>query len=406
MKWVSTTIGQHCTVTSSKRFHLSERSNSGIPFYCSKEIIQKVNGEEVTECDYIKDEVYERIKKSFGVPQAGDLLLTTRGTYGIPYIYQDRDKFYFADGNLTWLKDFDDSLLSPFLYYWIRSHEGQKKIDAIAKGTAQKAVPISLIKDILLSIPTVQYQQKVVDILSAYDNLIENNQKQIKLLEEAAQRLYKEWFVDLRFPGHETTPIVDGMPKGWIKDRADLFFDITIGKTPPRAESQWFVNNKNGIQWVSISDMGKSGAYIFETAEGLTTEAVEKYNVKIIPADTVLVSFKLTVGRVSITTENMCTNEAIAHFRVDKKLRDYTYLYLKSFEYDNLGNTSAISKAVNSKIIKAMPFIMPDKSTLINFERLVAPIMNEIYNKSLQIKQLTEARNRLLPKLMSGEIEV
>ena len=196
------------------------------------------------------------------------------------------------------------------------------------------------------------------------------------------------------------------MPKGWIKDRADLFFDITIGKTPPRAESQWFVNNKNGIQWVSISDMGKSGAYIFETAEGLTTEAVEKYNVKIIPADTVLVSFKLTVGRVSITTENMCTNEAIAHFRVDKELRDYTYLYLKSFEYDNLGNTSAISKAVNSKIIKAMPFIMPDKSTLINFERLIAPIMNEIYNKSLQIKQLTEARDRLLPKLMSGEIEV
>ena len=166
------------------------------------------------------------------------------------------------------------------------------------------------------------------------------------------------------------------------------------------------MRNKNGIPWVSISDMGKSGAFIFETAEGLTTEAVEKYNVKIIPADTVLVSFKLTVGRVSITTENMCTNEAIAHFRVDKELRDYTYLYLKSFEYDNLGNTSAISKAVNSKIIKAMPFIMPDKSTLINFERLIAPIMNEIYNKSLQIKQLTEARDRLLPKLMSGEIEV
>lgn len=241
MKWESSTIGQHCTVTSSKRFHLSERSNSGIPFYCSKEIIQKVNGEEVTECDYIKDEAYERVKKTFGVPQAGDLLITTRGTYGIPYIYQDRDKFYFADGNLTWLKDFDDSLLSHFLYYWIRSHEGQKKIDAIAKGTAQKAVPISLIKDISLSIPPVQYQQKVVDILSAYDNLIENNQKQIKLLEEAAQRLYKEWFVDLRFPGHEATPIVDGIPEGWNYAVLSEIADVVMGQSP-KSE---FYNNKN-----------------------------------------------------------------------------------------------------------------------------------------------------------------
>ena len=96
----------------------------------------------------------------------------------------------------------------------------------------------------------------------------------------------------------------------------------------------------------------------------------------------------------------------IRYFRVDKSLPNYTYLYLKSFEYDNLGNTSAISKAVNSKIIKGMPFVMPDNSTLMQFEKLVSPIMDEIYNKSLQIKQLTEARDRLLPKLMSGEIEV
>ena len=299
-----------------------------------------------------------------------------------------------------------DCLDYCFLFYWFLLAGRQGVFEQYITGATIKHLPGDKLKSILIDLPPLSYQKRVAEILSAYDNLIENNQKQIKFLEEAAQRLYKEWFVDLRFPGHETTPIVDGMPKGWIKDRADLFFDITIGKTPPRAESQWFVNNKNGIQWVSISDMGKSGAYIFETVEGLTTEAVEKYNVKIIPADTVLVSFKLTVGRVSITTENMCTNEAIAHFRVDKELRDYTYLYLKSFEYDNLGNTSAISKAVNSKIIKAMPFIMPDKSTLINFERLIAPIMNEIYNKSLQIKQLTEARDRLLPKLMSGEIEV
>lgn len=125
-KWEYTTIGEHCIVTSSKRFHISDRSTTGVPFYCSKEIIQKVNGEDVSDCDYIKEESYENVKVQYGVPERGDLLITTRGTYGIPYIYRDVDKFYFADGNLTWLKNFDDELLVKYLYYWILSYEGQK----------------------------------------------------------------------------------------------------------------------------------------------------------------------------------------------------------------------------------------------------------------------------------------
>ena len=96
MSWEKTTIGAHCTVTSSKRFHLSDRCEEGVPFYCSKEIIQKVNGQAVTECDFIKEEFYEDVKERFGVPCVGDLLITSRGTYGIPYIYRESDRFYFA----------------------------------------------------------------------------------------------------------------------------------------------------------------------------------------------------------------------------------------------------------------------------------------------------------------------
>ena len=226
MSWEKTTIGEHCTVTSSKRFHLSERSNFGIPFYCSKEIIQKVNGHEIIECDYIREELYEQVKKEFGVPETGDLLITTRGTYGVPYIYSATDRFYFADGNLTWLKDFDEKLLPKFLLYWVKSHEGQGKIDAIAKGTAQKAVPIVSIKALEIPLPSITQQKRIIGILSAYDNLIENNQKQIKLLEETAQRLYKEWFVDLRFPGYETTPVLDGVPEGWQRYYRKLFINL------------------------------------------------------------------------------------------------------------------------------------------------------------------------------------
>lgn len=400
-------IGDHCIVTSSKRFHLSERVESGIPFYRSKEIIQKFKGEVVTECDYIPIDEYANIERQFGAPRVGDLLLTTRGTYGVPYVYKENDCFYFADGNITWFKDFDESLNSKYLYYWFQSYEGYQKVDAIAKGTAQKAVPITTLKQLELYTPIIDLQNKIVNILSAYDSLIENNQKQIKLLEEAVQRLYKEWFIDLRFPGYENVEIVDGVPEGWNINRADHYFKITIGKTPSRAEKQWFANSGEGTPWISISDMGEAGAFAFYSKEDLTAEAIVRHNMKVVPKGSVLVSFKLTVGRVAITGIDMCTNEAIAHFYIDNDLdRAYTYCYFKNFEYDSLGNTSSISKAINSKIIKSMSFIMPSRDILEQFSMIVQPILNQIELKQKMIFRLTEARDRLLPKLMSGEIEV
>ena len=128
---------------------------------------------------------------------------------------------------------------------------------------------------------------------------------------------------------------------------------------------------------------------------------------RVVPMGTIFVSFKLTVGRVAIATTDMCTNEAISHFYIeDEKVRSYVYCYLKNFEYDTLGNTSSISKAVNSKIIKAMPFVIPTEKIVLAFSEQVEPIMNAIKNKQEIIIKLTEARERLLPKLMSGEIEV
>ena len=280
-------------------------------------------------------------------------------------------------------------------------------LKAMSTGSTTKFLTIKMLNDLEIPCPEISVQQKIASIIGSYDNLIENNQKQIKLLEEAAQRLYKEWFIDLRFPGHENVEIVDGVPEGWYIDRADHYFKITIGKTPSRAEKQWFTNSGEGTPWISISDMGESGAFTFYSKEDLTADAIIRHNMKVVPKGTILVSFKLTVGRVAITSIDMCTNEAIAHFHIDNDLdRAYTYCYLKNFEYDSLGNTSSISKAINSKIIKSMPFIMPTRDILRQFSMIVQPILNQIELKQKMIFRLTEARDRLLPKLMSGEIEV
>lgn len=407
MSWEKKQLDECCEITSSKRIFYSEYTDFGIPFYRSKEIIESSQGQTISEPLYITEEKYNEIETKFGVPKAGDMLLTSVGTIGIPYIVKNTDCFYFKDGNLTWFKNFNDFLESKFLYYWIKSAEGFGVLNNTTIGSSQKALTISALKQIEIPCPPIKIQRKIINILSSYDELIENNRKQIKLLEEAAQRLYKEWFVDFRFPGHEDMAIIDGVPEGWEKDKAEKFFNITIGKTPPRAEKQWFVNGNDGVQWLSISDMGTSGVYSFTTSEGLTQEAVKKHNMKVVPAGTIFVSFKLTVGRVSIATTDMCTNEAIAHFYIDDDFKQaYTYCYLNNFKYDTLGNTSSISKAVNSKIIKAMPFVMPDEATILAFDKLVAPILEEIKNKQMVCIKLKEARDRLLPKLMSGELEV
>ena len=295
-----------------------------------------------------------------------------------------------------------------FLYYFMQTEFIKlQMINSMVGATGRQRVNNNVFNDIELNLPDIKIQKNIGKTLSAYDDLIENNQKQIKLLEEAAQRLYKEWFVDLRFPGNEKTPIIDGVPEGWNINRADFFYDITIGKTPSRNDKQCFVKQNIGVPWVSISDMGNINSYVLNTAENLTREAVKKYNVKVVPPGTILLSFKLTVGRVAITSTEMCTNEAIAHFYINYDYqRTYTYFYLKNFKYNILGNTSAISKAVNSQIIKAMPVIMPKQEVIKEFSGYVTPILEQIKNKQILCLKLTEARDRLLTKLMSGEIEV
>ena len=199
MKWEKVRLGDCCEITSSKRIFFSEYVDLGIPFFRSKEIIELNRGEKISEPLYISAKKYDEIKSKYGIPQEGDMLLTSVGTIGVPYIVKSSDTFYFKDGNLTWFRNFNKRLLSHFLFYWIGSDEGYGVLNNSTIGSSQKALTISSLKQITISLPPVSIQKNIVNILSNYDALIENNQKQIKLLEEAAQRLYKEWFVDLHF---------------------------------------------------------------------------------------------------------------------------------------------------------------------------------------------------------------
>lgn len=210
------------------------------------------------------------------------------------------------------------------------------------------------------------------------------------------------------FPNQIVESELGEIPEGWEVKSAEQVFDITIGKTPPRKEPQWFSNSSIDMKWLSIKDMGDEGSFAVKTSERLTHEAVKKHNIKVVPRGTVLLSFKLTLGRVSITTEDMCTNEAIAHFRVNDKTpsSEWTYCFLKQYPFESLGSTSSIAKAVNSKIIKAMPCLFANEVLINEFSSLVSSLFNKIELTIHESNSLCDVRDTLLPKLLSGEIEL
>ena len=296
---------------------------------------------------------------------------------------------------------------SMFLYYLLKHRK--KDIKSVASGTTFLEVSGSNMKNYLVIIPPLPEQKAIAATLSCLDDKIELNNHINKTLEEIAQAIFKSWFVDFE-------PFKDGefedselgrIPKGWRVGKAEEFFNISIGKTPPRKEPQWFSENSSDVKWVSISDMRNCGVYILDTSEYLTNEAVEKHNVKVVPANTVILSFKLTVGRTAITSQEMTTNEAIAHFKTYKNnVCEFLYFYLNNYNYNKLGNTSSIAKAVNSRIIKAMPMMMPSEEILNRYHNLVAPLMNRIKKNQEENQTLSSIRDTLLPKLMSGEIRV
>jgi type I restriction enzyme S subunit len=197
------------------------------------------------------------------------------------------------------------------------------------------------------------------------------------------------------------------IPERWSVKELGSAFEISIGRTPPRKESEWFSTIPTGKKWISIKDIVNSGPYILNSSEYLTDEAVEKFNIPIIPKNTTILSFKMTVGKLTITTEEMLSNEAIAHMKVKENSQltsEFIYCALQNLDFNALGSTSSIVTSINSTMIKQIKIIVPNKNILDKFNKTVKTFFEKILNNTSQVKELTTLRDTLLPKLMTGEI--
>lgn len=298
--------------------------------------------------------------------------------YDYEYVY------YLLKNNIHKLKNLDSGTAS-----------GRENVSK----SAFMGMELSVIKDKVT-------QKRIGSILSAYDDLIENNQKQIKLLEEAAQRLYKEWFVDLRFPGHEGVKIVDGVPEGWKKEKVSDMGRVVTGKTPNTENKQYYGGR---IPFVKTPDMHNC-VYPVTTESTLTKEGADRQKNNYIPENSIMVScIGTNVGLVNISNELCQTNQQINSVILDN-IKDVYYMFFSMKKLRELlngvGSNGTTMTNVNKTKFSNIEILYPDDKLREKYFALVDPMFKKVKWLSCSNRLLREARDRLLPKLMSGEIEV
>lgn len=298
---------------------------------------------------------------------------------------------------------------NEYVYYLIKNFLPGLKAYNLGTASGREYVSKSNFEKIeLVAEQDKTIQKKIGEFLSRYDSLIENYQKQIKLLEEAAQRLYKEWFVDLHFPGHENTKITDGVREGWEKKIiADVCTNISSGSTPSRSNKAYWENGT--IKWVKTKEL--QDGWILDTEEYISQEGYNSSSTKMFPVNTILMAIYAspTLGRLGILSTDCCCNQAALGLIADENIISWQWLFWKLYELRDEFNAiarGAGQQNISGIVVKNKEIMIPDKGVIDGFTSVVSKMFDQQKSLSSQIRLLTEARDRLLPKLMSGEIEV
>ena len=421
--WLQVKLGEIVDITSSKRVKMADYVEKGVPFFRSKEVIERYKGNAITTELYITEEHYQTIKDKFGSPEEGHILLTSVGTLGIPYQVQANDKFYFKDGNLTWFKEFGDAIDAEFLFYWLTSPIAKRKFDEITIGSTQKALTIVALKGIEINLPPKNIQKQVVKIVKSLDKKLSNNRGVNQTLEQMAQAIFKSWFVDFDpvkakingeqpegmdaataslFP--EKLDSETGMPVGWsqgvIADIAKLNAKSWTKKNQP--EQVYYVdlaNTKNGVIETVTS-------YDFSEAPSRARRILNS-------GDTIVGTVR--PGNRSFAfigdTEQPLTGSTGFAVLSPKEECWTSFVYLATTnddsidEYDRLADGGAYP-AIKPVVVADTPCAIPTKDIAQKFWQLTGSMLKKTHQNRLENEELAKLRDTLLPKLLSGEMEL
>lgn len=300
-----------------------------------------------------------------------------------------------------------DLVVPEYIGYYMRMPSFRNQFQAFSTMTTRASLKNEDLLSLEIALPSIQNQTRIADILMAYDNLIQNNQKQIKLLEEAAQRLYKEWFIDLRFPGHESTPIHDGIPEGWERKTVADVCETVGGGTPSTSKPEYY--DGGTIHWVTPSDLTKKRSLILlETEKRITQEGYDNSSAKMVPPETILMTSRASIGFFALCEYEVCTNQGfISCIPFSDNLRFFLLFNLMSRIDEIKGKaTGSTFLEIAKRTFREMHIVVPTENTLMLFTKQVKHIISQIRVLEKENVKLRQARDCLLPKFMSGEIEV
>lgn len=393
MMWEKVKLGDIATCIQPGPFgsqlHNSDYSKEGTPIIMPKDIVGgaivhsgllKVSEEHVKRLS--RHQVYE-----------GNLMVARKGDVRkCAYITANENGWMTGSDCLKVVLD-ESKCYPKFIYYQLRSEHIGRWLEKVSIGATMPSLNTGLLSGIEMVLPPIEIQKQIAGILSAYDDLIENNQKQIKLLEEAAQRLYKEWFVDLHIPGHENTKIVDGVPEGWNEKTLSQVANVIMGQSP---KSEFYNSEKKGLPFHQ-----RVGSY---GVRFVMDDIYSTSYTRIAEPNSILFSVRAPVGRLNITKNKVVIGRGLAAINQTDGCQSYLYYLLKNkFFKDNIVGNGSIFASVSKDELLNQKFLIPERNLMMQFEKIVSQMDKQIENLDSKNKKLIEARDRLLPELMSGE---
>lgn len=371
-----------CCLSISDGDHLPPpKVDAGIPFITISDI-DSSNRLNLDVKQFVPEEYYNNLK-DIRKAQRNDILYSVVGSFGIPVIIKGNDKFAFQR-HIAILRPDPTKVIPDYLFYIMKTYNFYMQADSVAIGAAQRTISLTALRNMTVELPSMDVQKKIATVLSRYDSLIENYQKQIKLLEEAAQRLYKEWFVNLRFPGHESTKIVDGVPEGWEKKKLGSIAPILTGKK----DANYGTPDGNYPFFTCSQEPIKAPSYSFD-AEAVLLAGNGDFNVKL---------YRGKFEAYQRTYVLIPSNADLLYVLYNSVAKNMVKLAN--------GASGSTIKFLTKRMIENIDVLVPTNTILNEYNSLRRKIQQDLENIKSQLRLLTESRDRLLPKLLSGEIEV
>lgn len=378
----------------------NELTDEGYCLFLSATNVTK-SGFSFDTCQFISQEKHDALRK--GTVDRGDIILTTRGTLGNVAHYSASVPFspVRINSGMVTIKPDTNVLLPAFVYYFVKSELFQSQVRTLQSGVAQPQLPVRDIKKIKFQYPDLPTQQRIAGILSAYDDLIENNRRRIGLLEQAARLLYREWFVHLRFPGHETAKIVDGLPEGWERATLSDYVELVKEVVQPGAFRPDDVH-------IGLEHIPRRS---FVLSDWEPTEGLESHKFRFAAGDIIFGKIRPYFHKVGFALRDGVASSDAFVWRV--KDQGAWSLLICATSSDHF--VAVASKTVKEgskmpradwKVLAKYKIPKPNDDLLAEFDGRVRPIAEECRKLALQNRALTRARDLLLPRLMDGRIPV